>query len=128
MSRTFTITLNDGTQIKNLELSGNTFMSQNEINAEIFDGNLKHVVISCDNDEEYRDKYNLTGEHENMELVLCDYYEAKGVKKYELPGQKPVYYPDEAYWRFVIRELSEQEMRDLEIDSRLDYCEMMMEE
>lgn len=52
----YTITLEDGTQIENLRMNGNNFISQEQINPEIFDGNLGEVTI---NDEL----------HENMGLV-----------------------------------------------------------
>ena len=42
----YTITLNDGTQIQNLTLNGNNFISDKIIEDAVFDGNLDRVEIS----------------------------------------------------------------------------------
>ena len=99
---TFTITLADGTQITDLALNGNNFISSNEITESTFAGKLAKVTITGDSEQ---DEAGLIGEHSNMALVQ--------VKKY---GNE--------YW-FVLRELSAQELRDMRIDARLDYIEMM---
>lgn len=43
----YSITLNDGTTITDLELNGNNFISQDEVDEEIFTpDNLKHIQVS----------------------------------------------------------------------------------
>ena len=42
----YTITLNNGTKLKNLTLNGNNFISEKIIEDAVFDGNLKRVEIS----------------------------------------------------------------------------------
>ncbi|MBR2207198.1 MAG: hypothetical protein IJ859_00125 [Synergistaceae bacterium] len=108
---TFTITLADGTQITDLGLTGNCFISEKPITVQDFSGKLKNVVISC-SDEEYRDKYNLVGSHDYMELLSCEQSNIEGY---------------EGKYLFVLRGLTRQEVRDIEIDARLDYHEMMLE-
>ncbi|MBQ6918712.1 MAG: hypothetical protein IJQ74_00135 [Synergistaceae bacterium] len=100
----FTVTLSDGTQLSGLELNGNNFISRNEISSGTFDGKLKHVVITGDKEA---DMEGLIGEHSNMELVRCQYDEGLGG------------------WAFVLREIPASTLRELRIDARLDYIEMM---
>ena len=52
----FTIALSNGTELKNLELNGNNFISQEEITEETFEDGLSPVVINGE-------------EHEQMALV-----------------------------------------------------------
>ena len=77
----YTITLHDGTEIKNLILNGNNFISDTPLEESLFAGNLQTVHISGPDMDET---------HENMELV--------GIRQ---DGGK--------YW-FVLRELSAQEL------------------
>lgn len=41
----YTITLADGTQLKNLELNGNNYIAPELINSSVFEGNLGKVTI-----------------------------------------------------------------------------------
>lgn len=82
----YTITLNDGTEIKNLSLNGNNFISETPLEESMFAGNLQTVHFSGPDMEET---------HENMELV--------GIRQ---DGGK--------YW-FVLRELSAQELKELKM-------------
>ena len=77
----YTITLHDGTEIKNLSLNGNNFISDTPLEESLFAGNLQTVHISGP---------DMDKTHENMELV--------GIRQ---DGGK--------YW-FVLRELSAQEL------------------
>ena len=77
----YTITLHDGTEIKNLSLNGNNFISDTPLEESLLAGNLQTVHISGPDMDET---------HENMELV--------GIRQ---DGGK--------YW-FVLRELSAQEL------------------
>lgn len=77
----YTITLHDGTEIKNLSLNGNNFISDTPLEESLLAGNLQTVRITGPDMDETR---------ENMELV--------GIRQ---DGGK--------YW-FVLRELSAQEL------------------
>ena len=79
----YTITLHDGTEIKNLSLNGNNFISDTPLEESLFAGNLQTVHISGP---------DMDKTHENMELV--------GIRQ---DGGK--------YW-FVLRELSAQELKE----------------
>ena len=79
----YTITLSDGTEIKNLSLNGNSFISDTLLDESLFAGNLQTVRITgTDMDET----------HCNMELVSM----------WQEGGK---------YW-FVLRELSAQELKE----------------
>lgn len=45
MEKSWKITLSDGTQLKDLRLNGNNFVSQKEITEDIFKGKLSKVVF-----------------------------------------------------------------------------------
>lgn len=51
MAKSFKITLADGTQLKNLELNGNNFISKNEIQDSVFEDNLDTVEIKSPDGE-----------------------------------------------------------------------------
>lgn len=92
----YTITLDDGTQIENLRMNGNNFISQEEIDPDIFDGNLATVTI---NDGEIDEV------HENMGLVQ-------------------VTRMGDEYW-FVLRDVPMSEIERAKLRSDLDYLAMM---
>lgn len=92
----YTITLEDGTQIENLRLNGNNFISDKKINASVFDGNLGKVVIS---DGEYDET------HTNMALVQVTKMGSE-------------------YW-FILRDIPEDELRNAKLRADLDYLAMM---
>lgn len=95
--RTFEITLDDGTQIKDLEQNGNNYISAKELTTEDFAGKLGRVKITgSDGTEEA---------HENMELVQITKDQGK-------------------YW-FVLRELTEEEIFRRGMQSRMEYMAMM---
>lgn len=92
----YTITLADGTEISNLRLNGNNFISDTPVDSEIFDENCSPVVISDGDNEET---------HANMELVQVT----------------PV---GTEYW-FVLRDISEEELEKIRNRSDLEYIAMM---
>lgn len=94
--RTWTITLADGTALEGLDLNGNNYISSTKLTENDFAGKLSPVVISDGEHEEV---------HENMELVQL-------VKV----GRD--------YW-FVLRDLTEQELRDLKTQADIEYIAMM---
>lgn len=92
----YTITLEDGTQIENLRMNGNNFISQEQIDPEIFDGNLGEVTINDGENDEL---------HENMGLVQ-------------------VTQMGDEYW-FVLRDVPASEIANAKLRSDLDYLAMM---
>lgn len=92
----YTITLKDGTQIENLRMNGNNFISQEQINPEIFDGNLEKVTINDGENDEV---------HENMGLVQ-------------------VTQMGDEYW-FVLIDIPASEIANEKLRSDLDYLAMM---
>jgi hypothetical protein len=96
-SKTYTITLADGTVLDNLKLNGNNFISNTAINADIFNENCSPVIISDGVNSET---------HNNMEFVQVTEQE---------PGK---------YW-FVLRELSASELARIKMQSDIEYVAMM---
>lgn len=96
-SKTYTITLADGTVLDNLKLNGDNFISNTTINADIFNENCSPVIISDGVNSET---------HNNMEFVQVTEQE---------PGK---------YW-FVLRELSASELARIKMQSDIDYVAMM---
>lgn len=92
----YKITLADGTEINNLKLNGNNYISATSIEPEIFVGNCSPVVISSGDDNEI---------HNNMDLVQVT----------EVNGE---------YW-FVLRDLSNEELAQIKIRSDIEYLAMM---
>lgn len=96
-SKTYTITLADGTVLDNLKLNGNNFISNTAINADIFNENCSPIIVSDGVNSET---------HNYMELVQITEQE---------PGK---------YW-FVLRELSASELARIKMQSDIDYVAMM---
>lgn len=92
----YTITLEDGTQITNLRMNGNNFVSQNPINPEIFEGKLGEVIISDGATNE---------RHTNMELVQI--------------------MPFEGEYYFVLIDIPESQLKERKLRSDVDYIAMM---
>lgn len=93
----YKITLADGTSIENLKLNGNNFVSKVIIDPEIFEGNCSPVVISDGTYEEI---------HSHMELVQVTKEEAGDC------------------W-FVLRDISEEELSKIKMQSDIEYVAMM---
>ncbi len=96
-SKTYTITLADGTVLDNLKLNGNNFISNTAINADIFNENCSPIIVSDGVNSET---------HNNMEFVQVTEQE---------PGK---------YW-FVLRELSASELARIKMQSDIEYVAMM---
>lgn len=94
----YTITLADGTVLGNLGLNGNNYISETEIDAEIFENNCCPVVISDGVNEEF---------HPDMELVqITDAPFGSG------------------YW-FILRDISNSELAQIKMQSDIEYVAMM---
>lgn len=96
-SKTYTITLADGTVLDNLKLNGDNFISNTAINADIFNENCSTIIINDGVNSET---------HNNMVFVQVTEQE---------PGK---------YW-FVLRKLSTSELVWIKMQSDIDYVAMM---
>lgn len=93
----YKITLGDGTEISNLKLNGNNFISTEKIEESVFADNCSPVTISDGTTETVRP---------NMELVQI---------VEQVPGE---------YW-FVLRDISEEEFARIKMQSDIAYIAMM---
>ena len=93
----YKITLGDGTEISNLKLNGNNFISTEKIEESVFADNCSPVTISDGKTETV---------HPNMELVQI---------VEQVPGE---------YW-FVLRDISEEEFARTKMQSDIAYIAMM---
>lgn len=100
MEKPWKITLADGTRLENLRLNGNNFISDTQITADIFNGNLSKVVI-----EGIENGKEVIQEYEHMELVQIVHYE-------------------DGYY-FVLRELSQDELDKIKTQADIEYLAMM---
>lgn len=99
MEKSFKITLADGTQLKDLKLSGNNYISKTKITEDDFKGKLSKIIIENETDK-------TSEELEHMELVqILDY------------GDKGYY--------FVLRQLSQDEIDKLKMQGDIEYLAMM---
>lgn len=99
MEKSFKITLADGTQLKDLKLSGNNYISKTKITEDDFKGKLSKIIIENETDK-------TSEELEHMELVQILDYDDKG------------YY-------FVLRQLSQDEIDKLKMQGDIEYLAMM---
>lgn len=98
MEKSFKITLADGTQLKNLKLNGNNYISKTEITEDDFKGKLSKITIENETDK--------TSEKlEHVELVQIVHYE-------------------DGYY-FVLRQLSQDEIDKQKMQGDIEYLAMM---
>ena len=95
-SRLWKITLSDGTKLENLGLNGNNFISGAKITEDDFKGKLSKVTVEG---KDFKQEYN------NMELVQIAHYE-------------------DGYY-FVLREIPQEELDKLKMQSDIEYLAMM---
>lgn len=100
MEKSWKITLADGTQLKNLGLNGNNYISETKITEDDFKGKLSNVII-----EGKQDGNKIKETHEHMELVQITKY-------------------DDGYY-FVLRDLSEEELKTKKMQGDIEYIAMM---
>ncbi len=93
----YKITLTDGTVLDNLRLSGTNFVSGEPLDPAIFKDNCSGVVISDGETEEM---------HPAMEYV-------------------PTAQTETDKFRFTLRDLTEQELREMRRDANIEYLAMM---
>ena len=95
-NKIYSIILADGTEIANLRLNGNNYISNDVINENIFDGNCSPVVIN--------DGTNSVT-HDNMELIQVT----------EMDGK---------HW-LILRDLSADELERIKMQSDIEYVAMI---
>ncbi len=95
--KVYNVTLADGTVLSNLTKNGDNFISEDAIDADVFEGNCSPVVINDGDQDET---------HENMALI-------------HLTQQK-----SGAYW-FALRDLSAAELKTLQMEANIEYVAMM---
>ena len=101
----YTVTLSNGVELKNLTLNGNCFVSKAPVSEQTFSGGLNRVVITGTQDGFEPSAYEL-GEHRAMELG--------GV--FRLEGE---YY-------FWLSEPDAEQLARLKDRADIDYLAMMM--
>ena len=101
MEKSWEITLSDGTKLENLRLSWNYYISNTIITENNFKGKLSKVIIK----ETTEDGQVTTQEYEHMELVQVVHYE-------------------DGYY-FILRELSAAELKEIKMQSDIEYLAMM---
>ena len=92
----YRITLADGTVLDNLAMNGNNFISEEAVDASIFDGTCSPVIINDGTSEEI---------HEHMELVQVTNVNGKS-------------------W-FVLRDIPQKELEQEKLKSDIEYLAMM---
>ncbi len=112
MANSFSITLSNGTKYENFKMNGNNFITTDtEIAAKfnnVLGRNTNYLTnVTIEGDADF-DEAQLIGTHAFMEIVQCVKHENE--------------------WWIVLRDLTKQELRDLELDSRIAYLEMITEE
>lgn len=98
-TKTYTVTLSDGTQISDLKLNGNNFICKDELTKDDFAGKLSEVII--DDGETQQIMHNC----ELVQITECE-------------GE---------YW-FVLRELSAEELKLMQMSADIDYLTMITED
>lgn len=98
MEETWKITLSDGTQLKDLKLSGNNYISKTKITEDDFKGKLSKITIENETDK-------TSEELEHMELVQIVHYE-------------------DGYY-FVLRQLSADEIDKIKTKADIEYLAMV---
>lgn len=98
MEESWKITLSDGTQLKDLKLSGNNYISKTKITEDDFKGKLSKVIIENETDK-------ISVEREHVELVQIVHYE-------------------DGYY-FVLRQLSQDEIDKQKMQGDIEYLAMM---
>jgi hypothetical protein len=98
MEKSWKITLSDGTQLKDLKLSGNNYISKTKITEDDFKGKLSKVIIENETDK-------ISEELEHVELVQIVHYE-------------------DGYY-FVLRQLSQDEIDKQKMQGDIEYLAMM---
>lgn len=96
MEETYKVKLADGTELCDLDMNGNNYISKTPISKGIFENNCSPVIISCGEEVEI---------HPAMDVIH-------------------VTKMDQGYW-FALRDLTESELRAIKIRSDIEYLALM---
>lgn len=100
-TKTYTVTLSDGSKLENLTLNGNNFISTTAVEASQFDGKLKSVTITDSDGKEEK--------HENMVLVQ-------------------VTHPSDGEWWFILADKSKDQIKQAQLEQSIaSLTDMMIE-
>ena len=91
-----TVILADETRLADLELNGDNFISEEELTEDMFENNLSPVIIDTEDGRTT---------HQHMALVQ-------------------ITHPDGRWW-FVLRDITDAELREAKIRGDIDYIAMM---
>ena len=103
----YTLKLNDGTEIKNLSLKGNVFISTSALSRSQFTGKLSPVEITGESG---------TGEDEGGELMYCGVHEAMQLCYLRNEG---------GVWKAALSDIPAEEYKYAKIRGDIDYLAMM---
>lgn len=92
----YRVTLADGTILDNLSMNGNNFISEETIDATVFDGTCSPIIINDGTSDEI---------HEHMDLVQI----------MDVGGKS---------W-FVLRDIPQKELEQVKLKSDIEYLAMM---
>lgn len=98
MEEIWKITLSDGTQLKDLKLNGNNYISKTRITEDNFKGKLSKITIENETDK-------TSEEFEHIELVQ-------------------IVHCEDGYY-FVLRQLSQDEIDKIKTKADIEYLAMM---
>ncbi|MBQ7196766.1 MAG: hypothetical protein IJS40_05095 [Synergistaceae bacterium] len=111
----FKITFGDGSVLENLALNGNNFITEQRIDVNFFAESRKFINVKIEAQDENFDPesapmadLSLLGEHAFMKLIQIT---------------MPVY--DKGKTWFILADISEQELKELEVDARISFLEML---
>lgn len=96
----YTVILADGTELNNLGLNGNNFVSSEDIDGDIFMDNCSPVTISYNDGENVHEEF-----HKNMELVQISKIDNNTL--------------------FVLRDISDEELARIKMQADIEYIAMM---
>lgn len=92
----YRVTLADGTILDNLTMNGNNFISEETVDATVFDGTCSPIIINDGTSDEI---------HEHMDLVQIMDVDGKS-------------------W-FVLRDIPQKELEQAKLKSDIEYIAMM---
>lgn len=107
----YEVKLGNGTTLKNVIIEGETFYTMQPITRDIFEYGLHEVEIVRLLDSQEDESQIAPGIYKNLKLVTC------------MPCR-----PKPGYYMFEFEEMTHEELREQEVDARLDYLEMITEE
>lgn len=93
-SKTYTVTLSDGSKIENLTLNGNNFISKERVTESQFDGKLKGVTITDSDGKEEK--------HEDMFLVQ-------------------VTHPNDTEWWFILADKFKDQIKQEQLEQSIAH-------